>query len=392
MQITSFILGLGSLPQEDKQKKQYFQLSENEQACYHRIVTDLTLCCQGRVVGPSMSSHVQEGRQAYAIIFQQSYSWRKIEQKLNSINTSIINEAVQKMTAGWKTRINTLRTLQNEICDYTKEIRKYKKQLNDSSLLKEDLVAIGISKELAAARIEYNASEIQRHLKKAKNKLDKQLKNHQITKYKTCNDLLIRLVMHWQQLCVFSDCPEISIGKKKLCVKIRNSLSSFDHKVSMATKAIFIIEEQELKETIVRDVPGKRGTITRKMLRPKGVSLKETCFAPATPSPGKRVPSTIELTNELIFDFPFKKEDNTPNRNKSDNTKTVTSLAARLEYMVHRALDRVNSDLSTGSTDGILSDLESGDDSLFQEEDFSPPSGFNRFLLSLTPIFFSSSA
>ena len=382
MQLTAIIFSWVMpmlVPQEDKQNKQPSPFSKDEKVYYNRIVKDLLHSCRERAVElPFLGIQNQERRQTYVIVFQQPYSWREVERQLNSINANIYNNVVQGMTAKWKNLIIRMRSLQAEIHDYTNELRQFEKQAKNPSLLKQDLAIIEISKKLTVERISFNKIKIRRHLKEAKNDLKAHLQNPEITKYKLCKELLEDLEKNWKQFCVFSKRFEGSIDENKLCVQIRNSTpgAPLDQQVNMATRAIFLIEELEHEETIVKEGEDK---IKGKMIRPTRVSLKKRCFGPATPSPINPVSSTIRLTKQMVLDVSLSEEDDRLGRDSSDTIKTVTSLAAGLDNVVRKALEEVNQKLS--ETDISLSDSDDDFAPSQEDEDFSTPNFLNRIYM-----------
>ncbi len=135
---------------------------------------------------------------------------------------------------------------------------------------------------------------IEKYLENIGKDFQSQQANSEITKYPSCKQLLEYLTQNWMQLCAFRDCPEISMDERKLCVKIRRPAKkniSPDYASTRAVKAIFHIEELDLRETPLKYKRVPEGVV----IRPSRLDVTEKCFGPATPPTKKRASSSIKM-------------------------------------------------------------------------------------------------
>lgn len=318
------------------------ELTPKDRALVNKLVKDLLHFYSERVEHPNLRPAYKQSDSSMdcALIFRQSKSWREVEKMLNNINS--IDNKIIKWVNHWLRRINQLRVSQQQIRNYKAQLDSHKKQailqINNKSNLNNELLSkdqeLQIKKNILSSRrkINYTLNVAKEEL----NNLDDKIKQHM-----ACQKTVEFLQENWLNLTVFAEWPEVSMDEEKLSVQVRRLKEPitinipFETLLNKSTKAIILLEEKDQQE-----IPFEyEGEEAGKIIRTTKVDLKETHFAPPSPSNQKGSP-TINLTDEYIFDFQFAKIEEL-----EEKEKKLSPSALKLETIVKSVLQIVNQKL-----------------------------------------------
>lgn len=309
----------------DEQPEHSFQLSEEEQVFYNKIVHDLLVRSQPAIYHPTLAPQ-EKKRQIYGLIFRQSESWLEIENKLNKIKH---NSQSQRQAEGWINLIQFMRGLQKCIQDYKMGIQDLNQEQKGS-----------FQKSIVDCQ-----TKINQYLLALKKDLDL-IKKQSTIFSDEFNSLTDFIRSHWPHLTVFGEWIDVSMDEKKLHMQVcrpKNPIqydklgnpkkepdADYETFLNKSTQAIFVLEEQKPEEKPWQHEEVSSGII----YYANGFNLIQAYFDKSLKV------KTDKLSDDYQFTTDGKKEV------KSEENMILGPAAVKLEKIVQLAIKRINQDLS----------------------------------------------
>lgn len=328
-------------------------LTDEEKACFDKIVKDLLRYCKDRLYLPSLSSKSLISSN-YVLIFRQSESWRTVEKMFHEAQPNLANHAQQICVSNWLKRISVMRSLHHQIHDSAARISQWKDQRTHNLSEHDENYISEEEAERLRNIIRTSKGQILSLIREGEKDLVLNMQDPSIYSNSPLLKVLSFMREKWLNLTVVADWAEVPMDEKKLAVQVRLNPDTSAHGqlndplkrlVNQATKAIFFVVEKD--EVLPVSYAGvERGA----QIRPKEMALKRASFGPPSPTPIKRSSSQVALAPvECYFDYQISDESGIYRLEKP----SMTSLASRLETIVQQALNVVNQRLS--NNDGLTS-------------------------------------
>jgi hypothetical protein len=347
-------LGLFFSPFQTSQNDKEFgfeDLSQEDKDLYTNIVNKLLPYFSERVEHPLVKNSLN-CPQGYSLIFRQSKSWRNVESMFNKIYSTKTTSKVAKWAQDWLAQISRLRSWQNSLHDCIKQLQKTKDLKKTGHVSDAILNKCLLKEENVKARIQQIRQSILCDLDERKQQIsdpDSDLKGN-----KSCQKIIQFLNDNWDHLKLFTEWAEVSLDDEKIFVQVHPS-TNFDlneqkNHLNKSIKALFLIEaisQTEIPFEYEGEEPGK-------IVRPTKIDVKQSHLSASSPAIKKRS-SSMQLTDELIFDFPLAPK---KDRDIEKEKKTISETALKLERIVKLAIKSINQKIDKNSeTYGLLVSL-----------------------------------
>ncbi len=311
-------------------------LNQDEKDLYTNIVNKLLNYFSERIEHPVLGK-TPDSRN-YSLIFRQSKSWRNVEAMFNELLLLKTSFKTKKWAENWLKDINLMRNDQKSIKDCIFQLQTCKNELKKLKGVIDNKPLIHKERD-----IKIMIYQIRKRIIEKLNEKEKQLSSPDwfLEKNPSCQKIIQFLKKNWDCLKLFQEWAEVGLDDEKIFVHPEKNNLTLDEKqeVNKSVKAIFIIGEAGLPKEIPLEYEGEE---PGKIIRPTKINIKD--FHLASASPGlKRKSSSIQLTDELIFDFPLAEGEY---HQVTEDIKTVSETALKLESIVQLAIKEVNQKIS----------------------------------------------